>query len=358
MRHWPDMYRELEEDKVDVSSYYVVLLGLASAATVVLTSPIYSNNSCRVLPGDPTWPSTTQWANLNKTVNGHLIASVPESSVCHNSPFNDYNAAACAVLQSTWNETVLSHIGSPAEILSQNFQNHSYVPYTPESQHCELGNYVNYVVNVSGADDVRGAIAFARENNLLGQVDWEGRPILVDTHLKSTEYIPSYNASYYRGAAAKLGAGIKGFKAMTFAKSTGHTVVGGTYPTVGIAGGYSLGGGHSLLSSSYGMGSDNVLEWEVVTMDGSHLVAIPNQNSDLYWALSGGGGGTFAVVLSMTARIHPDGIVGGTILSFNDSVFGNDAYWEAVGAFHALLPVFLDAGNSFTYSIGNTALTA
>ena len=84
-----------------------------------------------------------------------------------------------------------------------------------------------------------------------------------------------------------------------------------------------------------------------VTMDGSHL------------ALSGGGGGgTFAVVLSMTVRLHPGGIVGGTILSFNDSVVGNNAYWEAVGAFHALLPAFLDVGNSFTYSIGNTSLTA
>lgn len=73
------------------------------------------------------------------------------------------------------------------------------------------------------------------------------------------------------------------------------------------------------------MGSDNVLEWEVVTTNGSHLVATPNQHSDLYWALSGGGGGTFAVVLSMTARLHPGGIVGGTILTFNDSVVGNDA---------------------------------
>lgn len=145
---------------------------------------------------------------------------------------------------------------------------------------------------------------------------------------------------------------------MALANSTGYTVVGGTCPTVGIAGGFSLGGGHSILSSSYGVGSDNVLEWEVVTPDGSHLIATPNQNSDLYWAMSGGGGSTFGVALSMTARLNPGGRFGGAVLSFNDSAVGNDAYWEAVGAFHALLPSFLDAGNSFTYAVGNTSLTA
>ena len=88
----------------------IICLGLASAATAVARSPFPSNSSCRVLPGDAAWPNAPQWASLNKTVSGRLIASVPESSVCHQSPFNDYNAAACAVLQSTWNETELSQL--------------------------------------------------------------------------------------------------------------------------------------------------------------------------------------------------------------------------------------------------------
>lgn len=60
----------------------------------------------------------------------------------------------------------------------------------------------------------------------------------------------------------------------------------------------------------------------------------------------------------MTARLHTDSIVGGTLLSFNDSIVGNAAYWEAVGVFHALLPDFLDGGNSFTYSVGTNSLSA
>nr|UYO77191.1 FAD-dependent isoamyl alcohol dehydrogenase [Trichoderma balearicum] len=345
---------------------FAILFGLVCTA---VGKTINTHRTCRVLPGDAAWPSAHDWAALNRTINGHLIATIPEASVCHNSPFKDYNATACALLQSSWDVAVPNHINSPAEILNQNFQNYSCVPFTNEYQSCNLGNYASYVVDVTGADDVRNAIAFAKKHNVrivikntghdyLGKSTGRGSLSLWTHNLKSTKYIPSYRASYYRGPAVKLGSGVQGWEAYLLANSTGHRMVGGSCPTVGIAGGYSQGGGHSILSSSYGLGSDNVLEWEVVTVDGRHLIATPNQNADLYWAISGGGGGTFAVVLSMTARLHPDGIVGGTLFSFNDSVVGNDAYWKAVGAFHALLPDFLDAGNSFTYSIGNTSLVA
>ena len=53
------------------------------------------------------------------------------------------------------------------------------------------------------------------------------------------------------------------------------------------------------MASSYGMAADNVLEFEVITMDQQHTTASPTQNSDLYWALSGGGAGNYAIVLSV-----------------------------------------------------------
>ncbi len=179
------------------------------------------------------------------------------------------------------------------------------------------------------------------------------------THnLKSSQYIPRYKSPYYNGPAIKIGAGTQGYEAYAAANITGHRIVGGTCPTVGIAGGYSQGGGHSMLSSMYGLGADNVLEWEVVTVDGRHLVATPTQNSDLYWAMSGGGPGTFAVALSMTSRLHKDSIVGGASISFNDTKVGNDAFWEAIGAFHTLLPPFVDAGNSFTYGLSKNIFSS
>lgn len=45
----------------------------------------------------------------------------------------------------------------------------------------------------------------------------------------------------------------------------------------------------------------------VVTADGEHLTANSHQNQDLFWALRGGGGGTFGVVTSVTYRTRPDG---------------------------------------------------
>lgn len=169
--------------------------------------------------------------------------------------------------------------------------------------------------------------------------------------MKSTEIIPSYSSSYYEGPAIKLGAGTIAEEAYVVADSAGYRLVGGSCPTVGISGGYSQGGGHSPLSGIYGLSADNVLEWEVVTANGDHLVATPKKNADLYWALSGGGGGTFGVVLSMTTRLYADGEVGGAVLAFNDTSVGNPAFWDAVSAFHAALPPILAGGTTISYGM-------
>lgn len=65
------------------------------------------------------------------------------------------------------------------------------------------------------------------------------------------------------------------------------------------------------------MGADQVLEWELVTADGKHMIATPIKNTDLYWALSGEGLGTYGVVVSTTVKAFKDGTVGGAYLSFS-----------------------------------------
>ncbi|KAJ5788017.1 FAD-binding domain-containing protein [Penicillium paradoxum] len=318
--------------------------------------------SCKVLPGDDNWPSQQDWDSLNKTLNGGLIASLPPGSVCHDEPFNNYDADACAELQNNWEKPALSHMENPAEVLSMYFKNYTCDPFTPRSQPCHLGNYVSYVVDVTDADDIKTSLEFANKHNVrivikntghdyLGRSTGKGGLSLWTHNLKSTEFIARYESSHYNGPAMKLGAGVQGFEAYAAADAVGHRIVGGACPTVGIAGGYSQGGGHSLLSSSHGMAADNVLEWEVITANGQHLVATPDQHSDLYWALSGGGAGNYAVVLSMTSRVHPDTTISGGQLVFDDKKVGSDVFWEAISAFNALLPTFSDAGNSFTYGM-------
>src|SRR5262249_34700918 len=67
------------------------------------------------------------------------------------------------------------------------------------------------------------------------------------------------------------------------------------------------------------------LEAEIVTADGRTLVANACQNTDLFWALRGGGGGTFGVVTRMTLMTHPlpnyFGWVNGAIEAKSDAAF-------------------------------------
>jgi FAD/FMN-containing dehydrogenase len=104
------------------------------------------------------------------------------------------------------------------------------------------------------------------------------------------------------------------------ASGTGLVPVGGGCPTVGI-GGFLLGGGYSFLSRSFGLGADNVFGFKVVTADGRIRSVGQNSKSpadkDLFWALRGGGGGNFGVVVEaelQCRRAASDSLLVGNIL--------------------------------------------
>jgi len=81
-------------------------------------------------------------------------------------------------------------------------------------------------------------------------------------------------------------------------------IVGGNAQSVGAAGGYSQGGGHSSLSPRFGLAADNILEVDVVIANGTLLTANNCTNKDLFWAIRGGGGGTFGIVTRMVHKAH------------------------------------------------------
>lgn len=153
-----------------------------------------------------------------------------------------------------------------------------------------------------------------------------------------------YSSNSFTGKAVKIGAGVRGFEVYEAAAAHDLIVIGGDCPSVGLAGGFTQGGGHSSLSSLYGLGADQVLEWEVVTAQGQHLVATPTQNQDLYWALSGGGPGTYGVVVSLTVRTHAAGIFGGASLGFASAGISNTTYWDAIAYWQSLQASLVDAG--------------
>ncbi|KAJ3775904.1 hypothetical protein FB446DRAFT_359569 [Lentinula raphanica] len=90
-------------------------------------------------------------------------------------------------------------------------------------------------------------------------------------------------------------------------RNLANIIVGGQCPTVGVSG-FTLGGGLSPFTRSYGLGIDNVLEMTVVTADGELLTLTRNETDperrDLFWALCGGGGGNFAILLEFKSKVH------------------------------------------------------
>jgi FAD/FMN-containing dehydrogenase len=75
---------------------------------------------------------------------------------------------------------------------------------------------------------------------------------------------------------------------------------GSCFP-VGVAG-HSLGGGFGLLGRPFGLACDSIQSMEVVDASGKILTASEQENLDLFWALRGGGNGSFGVVTNFTFR--------------------------------------------------------
>ncbi|KAF3001074.1 hypothetical protein E8E14_001248 [Neopestalotiopsis sp. 37M] len=244
------------------------------------------------------------------------------------------------------------------------FANQSCDPWQPQSRPCELGNYVAYAVDVAGVEDVQATIAFARDKNIRLVIrntghDFNGRStgagaLAVRTHgLKDIDFIDEWKGIEYTGPAVKVGAGIQGMEIVTAAHAQGRVVVTGECPTVGLAGGYTQGGLVPIptFCNLFGLSADNVLEWEVVTADGQFLVTNDTINPDLFWALRGGGAGTYGVVTSLTVRTHPDAIVTGGALSLLSNTTTTETFWQAIGIFHQFLPAIINAGIMLVYTI-------
>lgn len=75
--------------------------------------------------------------------------------------------------------------------------------------------------------------------------------------------------------------------------------------TVAVSGGWGQNGGYGPLTAQYGLGVDQWLEAKIVTPDGELKIANAVSNPDLFWAIRGGGGGTFGVVVESTWKAYP-----------------------------------------------------
>lgn len=252
-----------------------------------------------------------------------------------------------------------------ASIMAPFFANRSCDPFTGRDAQCVLGTYVRYAVRVTCAEDVAKTLEFAKQANIRIVIrntghDYNGKStgagsIGIWTHHLKDIKIFDYESANYTGKAMKMGAGVQGFEAYDAAHEENLAVIGGECPTVGLAGGYTQGGGHSALASKYGLAVDQVLEWEVVDGKGRLLIATPEKNSDMFWALSGGGGSAYGVVISMTVKTHPDIPTAGGNLTFTSDGVSQDDFWDAVATYHESLPAIVDEGIMSVSAFDNAA---
>lgn len=102
----------------------------------------------------------------------------------------------------------------------------------------------------------------------------------------------------------EIGAGARGaLVTYTLWKAGEFMIPVGVCPTVGI-GGYALGGGYGYYTRFFGLASDNLLELEMVDAKGKLLLINNSTNEDLFWALRGGGGGSFGIVTKLKFKMH------------------------------------------------------
>ena len=122
--------------------------------------------------------------------------------------------------------------------------------------------------------------------------------------------ITLHDAFAPQGSGAPPGPGGLGRRRLHLAQAyqavtvgAGRYVQGGGCTTVGVAG-LVQGGGFGSFSKAYGLAAASLLEAEIVTADGEIRIVNDAREPDLFWALKGGGGGTFGVVTRVTLATH------------------------------------------------------
>ncbi|KAG8666631.1 hypothetical protein FPOAC2_11747 [Fusarium poae] len=312
-------------------------------------------SKCKTFPGDALWPSDSVWKLLNLITGGALIKTVPIGASCYDS-FGVYNKARCNHVTNQWSNSSL-HLADPTSVMWPMYQGRTCMPVDKPDGNCTLGGYPSYVVDAHNVAHIQLAINLARSLNIRLVIkntghDFNGRSAgagalsLWMHRFKSIEYIENYKTTSYSGPAMKVAAGVISSELYEAADKYGATVVGGEGMSVGYAGGYLAGGGHSPLSSIYGLGADQVMSIQVVTADGRFLTANEWQNTDLFWALRGGGGSTFGVVTSYTVKVFPK--LKASIMSFafgTSTTVSQETFWKAIRAFWERFPTFNKAGN-------------
>ncbi|MEX0409263.1 FAD-binding oxidoreductase [Aquibium sp. LZ166] len=275
------------------------LVGLPAS----LSAEVPKAPKSRVRPGNTHWPSVESWQSLNRRVGDRLnevespldaFVGQPPSSSC---------------------EELFDKLGNPY-LLGDD-------PALTQTLGW-VGGWTSrpsvFAVAAEKTDDVVAAVNFAREHNLRLVVKGGGHSYQGTSSAPDSLLIWTRRMNAITVHDAFVAAGCDGVQAPQPAVSVeagaiwahvydavttkaGRYVQGGGCLTVGVAG-LVQSGGFGNFSKGYGTACASLLEAEIVTADGAVRIANACTNSDLFWAIKGGGGGSFGVVTRLTLRTH------------------------------------------------------
>ena len=298
------------------------LPAMAGAASLAAPFAAQAASFARVRPGQPGWPTDADWASLGREVNGHLApVTLPQLSP----------AEAKSLLSNPF------YIGDQAGLT----QSSGWLDAWRSAPSA-------YVVRAENAADVAAAARFANAHRLRLVVKGGGHSYMGGSNApdsllvwtRAMEQIELHDAFVPQGSTAApvpavtVGAGCTWGRVYDAVScKAGRYVQGGGCTTVGVAG-LVQGGGFGSFSKTYGIAAAGLLEAEIVTADGRVRIVNAAQDPDLWWALKGGGGGTFGVITRMTLATHD--------LPASFCL----AQWEVKArspeAYHRLLAAFID----------------
>ena len=304
-----------------------------AASIFALSSAAHSAPACgaaapatrrRRRPTDSDWPDAASWRQLNDAVKGNLIEVHALFAPC----LADHAAPAC--------RRVVSNINNPFYIGDQvaGTQVSGWLDaWTPAPS--------SYAIAARNTADVIAGVNFARDKNLRLAVkgaghSYQGTSNAADSLLIWTRamnkvtlhdrFVPQGcegRVAPVPAVTAQAGAvWIDLYHAVT--ALGGRYVQGGGCTDVGVAG-LIQSGGFGSFSKGFGTAASGLLEAEIVTADGRARRVNAGSDADLFWAIKGGGGGSWGVITQVTLRTHelPEffGAAWGKIKARSDAAF-------------------------------------
>ena len=267
----------------------------------------------RVRPGDAAWPDEASWRALSEAVQGRLLKV----------------------------ESLFSH----GEVAEENLLNPFFLGDQPAGT--QISGWLDawqpapsaYAIRAAKTQDVVAAVIFAREHHLRLVVkgaghSYQGTSTAPDSLLvwtRAMNAVTLHDAFVPRGSSEAAVPAVTAEAGAVWIDVYHHvTTLGGRYvqgggcTDVGVAG-LIQSGGFGSFSKTFGSAAAGLLEAEIVTADGVARVVNAHQDPDLFWALKGGGGGSWGVVTRVTLKTHelPEnfGVAWGQILATSDDAF-------------------------------------